>query len=97
MPAPPPQDFVVTPDQLCVGLFVHLDLPWFSHPFSFNSFKIRSPDQLATLRKLGENHFRYDPDRSDVQPRGMTAPTCRGAVGTRAGRRGRGNVGHPGQ
>ena len=36
MPAPPPQDFVVTPDQLCVGLFVHIDLPWFSHPFSFN-------------------------------------------------------------
>ncbi|MBT9499044.1 HD-GYP domain-containing protein [Zoogloea sp.] len=69
-----PQDFVVTPDQLCVGLFIHIDLPWFSHPFSFNSFKIRSPDQLATLRKLGVNHFRYDPDRSDVQPRGMTAP-----------------------
>ena len=69
MPAPPPQDFVVTPDQLCVGLFVHLDLPWFSHPFSFNSFKIRTPEQIKTLRELGVRQFRYDPERSDSQPR----------------------------
>jgi hypothetical protein len=33
--------------------FVHIDLPWFSHPFSFNSFKIRSAEQLAILRTLG--------------------------------------------
>ena len=26
----------------------------FSHPFSFNSFKIRNAEQLATLRKLGK-------------------------------------------
>ena len=69
MPAPPPQDSVVTPDQLCVGLFVHLDLPWFSHPFSFNSFKIRTPEQIKTLRELGVRQFRYDPERSDSQPR----------------------------
>ncbi|MBN9698271.1 MAG: DUF3391 domain-containing protein [Zoogloea sp.] len=75
MQASPPQDFVVTPDQLCIGVFVHIDLPWFSHPFSFNSFKIRNAEQLATLRKLGVKHFRYDPDRSDVQPAGLaTAP-----------------------
>ncbi|MDD3354223.1 HD-GYP domain-containing protein [Zoogloea sp.] len=61
----------MTPDQLCVGLFVHIDLPWFSHPFSFNSFKIRNPDQVKELRGLGVKHFRYDPDRSDVQPQGM--------------------------
>ncbi|WP_374479048.1 HD-GYP domain-containing protein [Zoogloea sp.] len=71
MPDTPSQDFVVTPDQLCVGLFIHIDLPWFSHPFSFNSFKIRSADQLQILRTLGLKHFRYDPDRSDVLPRGM--------------------------
>lgn len=71
MQASPPQDFVVTPDQLCIGVFVHIDLPWFSHPFSFNSFKIRNAEQLATLRKLGVKHFRYDPDRSDVQPAGL--------------------------
>ncbi len=73
MPPASHQDFVLTPDQLCVGVFIHIDLPWFSHPFSFNSFKIRSAEQLATLRTLGVKHFRYDPDRSDVQPRGLTA------------------------
>lgn len=74
MPPASHQDFVLTPEQLCIGVFVHIDLPWFSHPFSFNSFKIRSAEQLAILRTLGVSHFRYDPDRSDVQPRGMAAP-----------------------
>lgn len=58
----------VTPDQLCVGLFVHVDLPWFSHPFSFNSFKIRNADQISTLRGLGQKQFRIDPARSDTVP-----------------------------
>lgn len=57
--------YLVTPEQLCVGLFVFIDLPWFSHPFSFNSFKIRSEDQIRTLRGLGLKRIRYDPDRSD--------------------------------
>ncbi|MEC5384500.1 HD-GYP domain-containing protein [Uliginosibacterium sp. H3] len=61
-------DASVTPDQLCIGLYVHIDLPWFSHPFSFSSFKIRSADQIATLRGLGVARFRIDPARSDVQP-----------------------------
>jgi len=74
MPQPTAQDAVVTPEQLCVGLFVHIDLPWFSHPFSFNSFKIRSADQLKTLRELGVSYFRYDPERSDVQPRSTAPP-----------------------
>ena len=69
MPSISPQDLVVTPDQLCIGLFVHIDLPWFSHPFSFNSFKIRTPEQIKTLRELGVRQFRYDPERSDSQPR----------------------------
>ena len=57
--------FYVTPEQLCVGLYIFIDLPWFSHPFSFNSFKIHSAEQIATLRSLGQKRFRFDPDRSD--------------------------------
>ncbi|MDO6386554.1 MULTISPECIES: HD-GYP domain-containing protein [unclassified Uliginosibacterium] len=60
------KDYFITPEQLSVGLFVFIDLPWFSHPFSFNSFKIRSNDQIQTLRGLGVKRFRYDPDRSDA-------------------------------
>ena len=28
----------VTPDQLCIGLYIFIDLPWFNHSFSFNNF-----------------------------------------------------------
>jgi putative nucleotidyltransferase with HDIG domain len=67
-PAEGAADPFVTPEQLCIGLYVHIDLPWFSHPFSFSSFKIRSADQIATLRGLGVARFRFDPTRSDMQP-----------------------------
>ena len=63
-----PQDVYVTPEQLSIGLFIHVDLPWFSHPFSFNSFKIKSAEQIAILRQLGVTRFRCDPARSDLQP-----------------------------
>ena len=60
--------YVVTPDQLCVGLHVHLDLPWISHPFAFPSFKINSPEQIAQIRRLGLKAIRYSPAKSDCQP-----------------------------
>jgi hypothetical protein len=56
-----PQDFVVTPDQLCVGVFVHIDLPWFSHPFSFNSFKIRTAEQSSDPARAGRQPFPLRP------------------------------------
>ena len=59
---------VVTPDQLCVGLHIHLDLPWISHPFPFPSFKINSPEQIAAIRALGLKEIRYSPAKSDCAP-----------------------------
>lgn len=58
----------VLPEQLCIGLYVYIDLPWFSHPFSFNHFKIRNEQQLLALRELSLKRFRYDPERSDAAP-----------------------------
>lgn len=58
----------LTPDQLCVGLFIHLDLGWMDHPFTFSSFKIKSQDQIDTIRSLGLARVRFDPARSDVKP-----------------------------
>lgn len=58
-------------DQLRIGLYIYIDLPWFRHPFTLNSFKIRSEDQIRELRALKEPRFRYDPERSDVP---LTAP-----------------------
>ena len=57
----------VSDDQLRVGLYVVIDLPWFQHPFTLNSFRINSLEQVATLRTLGQRRFRYDPERSDAE------------------------------
>jgi putative nucleotidyltransferase with HDIG domain len=55
-------------DQLRVGLFVHLDLKWFEHPFAFNNFKIKDEEQIRIIRSLGLEKLRYDPARSDLRP-----------------------------
>jgi len=54
----------VRPEQLCVGVFVELDLDWLEHPFPFNRFRIKSPAQLEALKLLGLKRFRVDPLRS---------------------------------
>lgn len=58
----------ITPDQLRVGLYVHLDLGWMDHPFTFSNFKIRNESQIDQIRKLGLKQLRYDPLRSDCEP-----------------------------
>ena len=60
------QDIVFVPvDELQVGMYVHLDLKWFEHPFAFNHFKIKDAEQIAVIRSLGVEKVRYDPTRSD--------------------------------
>lgn len=55
-------------EQLCVGLYIHLDIGWINHPFSRNSFKIGTAKQLATLSQIGLTTIRFDQARSDCQP-----------------------------
>lgn len=52
-------------DQLRIGLYVFLDLSWFEHPFAFSHFKIKSQEQIRTIRGLGLKSVRYDPALSD--------------------------------
>ncbi|HEY3431207.1 MAG TPA: HD-GYP domain-containing protein [Rhodocyclaceae bacterium] len=59
-------------EQLQVGLYIHLDLSWLDHPFSLNSFKICTEDQIQTIRKLGLKTVRWNPARSDTAPRPIT-------------------------
>jgi putative nucleotidyltransferase with HDIG domain len=63
---PETQDILL--EQLQVGLYVHLDLKWFEHPFAFSHFKIKSQEQIHQLRSLGLDKIRFDPALSDVQP-----------------------------
>ena len=71
---------IVRPEQLCVGLYIHLDLPWISHPFPFPSFKIVSDEQIATLKSLGLKEVRYSPGKSDCAPL-SAAPQSDAAAG----------------
>jgi len=51
-------------DNLKVGMFVHLDLGWWAHPFALSSFVVSSADQLATIRGLGLKRVRWSPEKS---------------------------------
>ncbi len=53
-------------NDLRVGMFVHLDLAWWAHPFALSSFKITSPEQIATIRGLGLDKVRWSPDKSTL-------------------------------
>ena len=53
-------------DALCVGMFVHLDLGWMSHPFPLGNFKISEAGQIATIRSLGLRQVRWSPAQSDL-------------------------------
>ena len=50
---------------LRVGMFIHLDGGWLSHPFPLSSFRVSSTEQIATLRGLGLAQVRWSPEKSD--------------------------------
>jgi putative nucleotidyltransferase with HDIG domain len=72
---PTPEEFIVTMDQLRIGLHVQLDLKWFEHPFAFNNFRIKTEDQIRTLRSLGLKTVRYDPSRSEPEAEAVAQAT----------------------
>jgi HD-GYP domain-containing protein (c-di-GMP phosphodiesterase class II) len=50
-----------------IGMFVHLDLGWMSHPFALSSFRITDANQIATIRSLGLARVRWSPEQSEVK------------------------------
>ncbi|WP_374400886.1 HD domain-containing phosphohydrolase [Niveibacterium sp.] len=71
----PTEAHYIHPDQLRIGLYIHLDLSWMDHPFSFSSFKIRNDGQIAQIRALKLARIRYSPERSDAEPAPALVPT----------------------
>ena len=51
---------------LRIGMFVHLNVGWMSHPFPLSSFRIVSAEQVATIRSLGLQRVRWSPLQSDL-------------------------------
>jgi putative nucleotidyltransferase with HDIG domain len=66
MKAATPTDLIDV-QALRVGMFVHLDVGWMSHPFPLSSFRITTPAQLATIRSLGLRRVRWSPQNSAVE------------------------------
>jgi HD-GYP domain-containing protein (c-di-GMP phosphodiesterase class II) len=62
--------------ELRVGMYVHLDLGWMSHPFPLSSFKISSAEQIATIRSLGVARVRWNPDKSDAERAAGAGPAA---------------------
>ena len=74
-------DPLIAVSQLKVGMFVHLDLGWMSHPFPLSSFKLASEEQLLILRRLGLNQVRWSPGKSDLQVDATPMAAVNGAAG----------------
>ncbi|WP_393939172.1 DUF3391 domain-containing protein [Piscinibacter sakaiensis] len=51
---------------LRVGMYVHLDLGWMSHPFALSHFRLTGPEQIETLRGLGLKTVRWNPALSEL-------------------------------
>ncbi|MFO1329684.1 MAG: DUF3391 domain-containing protein [Rubrivivax sp.] len=83
----------VAVQDLKVGMFVRLDLGWLSHPFPLSSFRITSPDQIATIRGLGLERVVWLPEKSQLadaaaQPAATAAdPAAQAAAQAAAERR----------
>jgi HD-GYP domain-containing protein (c-di-GMP phosphodiesterase class II) len=61
-------------DDLRVGMFIHLDLGWWAHPFALSSFRLTTPEQIATIKGLGVKQVRWTPEKSDAPTADPAAP-----------------------
>jgi HD-GYP domain-containing protein (c-di-GMP phosphodiesterase class II) len=63
--------------ELQVGMYVHLDLGWMSHPFALSSFRIADAAQIASIRALGLARVRWSPEQSDAAAAPSRSPAHR--------------------
>jgi HD-GYP domain-containing protein (c-di-GMP phosphodiesterase class II) len=61
-------EYTIHINQLRIGVFIRLELRWYEHPFLFRSFKIKSQDQIETIKKLGISSVTCIPEKSDRLP-----------------------------
>ena len=52
-------DKLIEKEQLCVGLYIHLDIPWMHHPFLTGSFKIRNQQQLQAYGAIDADQEKF--------------------------------------
>ncbi len=60
--------FKVNVNQLRLGVFIKIDVPWYKHPFLINKFKITKEDQIQILKELKIQSVICIPDKCDTLP-----------------------------
>ena len=61
-------DQQVSTDQLCIGMYVYIDLHWSKHPFLRQAFRIKDATEIDTIRGLGLDSIRFNPGKSKAKP-----------------------------
>ena len=56
----------VAVEELRVGMYIHLEGGWLSHPFPLSAFRLSSPEEIAIIRGLGLARVRWVPEKSDL-------------------------------
>ena len=72
----------VSTEELRLGMFIHLDLGWWAHPFALSSFQLTTPEQIASVRGLGLTRLRWSPEKSLIA---QTVSAAGDEVGSEAG------------
>ena len=75
------QEYRIRVDHLRVGAYIRLEMSWFDHPFLSGSFKIKSQDQISTLKELGLSTVLFIPEKSDLTPRAQFTAAQQNAPG----------------
>jgi putative nucleotidyltransferase with HDIG domain len=53
-------------EDLKIGMYIHLEGGWMSHPFPVSSFRIGSGDEIRRIRELGLRQVRWSRDKSTL-------------------------------
>jgi HD-GYP domain-containing protein (c-di-GMP phosphodiesterase class II) len=71
----PEKPVAIDPSQVCIGLFVWLDMSWDDHPFLYNKFRVASDKQVTEIRALRKGRILYFPNKSAVAPAPLVVAT----------------------
>lgn len=61
------QSLFIDIQDVCIGMYIQLDIGWLRHPFPVSSFRIGSPEQIQALQSLGIRSIRCIPAKSDAE------------------------------
>jgi HD-GYP domain-containing protein (c-di-GMP phosphodiesterase class II) len=61
------QSLFIDIQDVCIGMYIQLDIGWLRHPFPISSFRISSQEQIQALQSLGIRSIRCFPAKSDAE------------------------------